>query len=179
MKTLFLVAAVVSLSVHALDKSAPIGLVRGGQMVAWFERLPQHYGDTQHICNMTPEELINMGWVNLDPVTNVTPATVTTNLPTNYEARLAIVPAYLAACSNLGVYGMNPLEARAALKERAIAETNLATRISIGEAATDLFFLREAVAKLGIDPDAAAGSCDPIVTTNAAQTNIVFRLRSP
>lgn len=114
-----------------------------------------------------------------EAVTNITPATVMTNLPSNYEARLAIVPTYLAACSNLGVYGMNPLEARAALKERASAETNLATRISIGEAATDLFFLREAVAKLGIDPDAAAGSCDPIVTTNAAQTNVVFRLRSP
>lgn len=179
MKTLFSIAAVVSLSVHALDKLAPVGLVRDGQLVATFDRIPEHFENTRHVCNMTPEELTGMGWVNLDSVTNVTPATVMTNLPSNYEAGLAIVPAYLTACSNLGVYGMNPLEARAALKERASAETNLSTRISLVEAATDLFFLREAVAKLGIDPDAAAESCDPIVTTNAAQTNVVFRLRSP
>lgn len=136
---------------------------------------PLHLPDGRIVWNPSRELCLQVGEI----VTNITEASVTTNFPPNYAARMVVVPAYLTACSNLGVYGMAPLEARAALKERASAETNLATRISLGEAATDLFFLREAVVKLGIDPDAAAGSCDPIVTTNAAQTNVVFRLRSP
>lgn len=140
-------------------------LMRGGEVIECPEPVPA--------------SLISKGWKLAEPVTNIVPEEVITNYPLNYAERLALVPMYQAAASNLGVYGMNPLAARAALKERASAETNLATRISIGEAATDLFFLREAVAKLGIDPDAAAGSCDPNVTTNAARTNIVFRLRSP
>lgn len=136
---------------------------------------PLHLPDGRIVWNPSRELCLQHGEI----VTNVVPEEVVTNYPPNYAARLALVPMYQAAASNLGVYGMNPLGARAALKERASAETNLATRISIGEAATDLFFLREAVAKLGIDPDAAAGSCYPNVTTNAAQTNVVFRLRSP
>ena len=136
---------------------------------------PLNLPDGRIVWNPSRELCMQHGEI----VTNITEASVVTNYPPNYAARLALVPMYQAAASNLGVYGMNPLAARTALKERASAETNLVTRLSIGEAATDLFFLREAVAKLGIDPDAAAGSCDPNVTTNAAQTNVVFRLRSP
>ena len=101
-----------------------------------------------------------------------------TNYPPNYAARLALVPMYQAAASNLGVYGMNPLAARVALKERAAAETNTTARIALVEAATDLIYLRESLSKIGVDLTAVGQALDVTVTTNAARTNITYRLRN-
>ena len=134
---------------------------------------PLHLSDGRIVWNPSRDLCLQVGEI----VTNITPEQVVTNYPPNYSERLALVTAYLAMCSNLNVIGMEPMAARIALKQRAASETNMATRISIVEAATDLIFLRESIVKLGVDMNNVSSACDVSVTHAPASTNIVYRLR--
>lgn len=74
------ILALSALSAAALDKYAPVGFMRGGQLVATFERMPEHFENTRHVCNMSEAELTAAGWVNIEAVvTNIIPAQVVTS----------------------------------------------------------------------------------------------------
>ncbi len=125
------------------------------------------------IHNPTPEDFARHGRY----VTNSTTASVTTNYPANYAAKLTAVTNFVALAVEAGVYGLGEEGADAKLdedfKKGTQAQKNDALRVSL-----KLLRAKLALERLGVDPLNATASIAPQVVTNPAAETIEWVRKS-